>query len=182
MNSRGFLHALLSDLPVKVICLTAAVILFLFHRVNTMTERFFSVPLEVSTPPGLAIASPYPKTVRITLRGSEDAIYPILEEDIEATADLESHKSQGVFRAPVRISRRGTAANVEPLEIKVEPQDVAFTLEPLAGAKGECFAGSARVPRLRVRDGPVQRDAADHAGARRAKPGSDAYIVVNGGD
>ena len=60
----------------KVICLTAAVILFLFHRVNTMTERFFSVPLEVSTPPGLAIASAYPKTVRITLRGSEDAIYP----------------------------------------------------------------------------------------------------------
>ena len=135
MSSRRFLHALLSDLPVKVICLTAAVILFLFHRVNTMTERFFSVPLEVSTPPGLAIASPYPKTVRITLRGSEDAIYPILEEDIEATADLESHKSQGVFRAPVRISRRGTAANVEPLEIKVEPQDVAFTLEPLAERK-----------------------------------------------
>jgi YbbR domain-containing protein len=132
VNSRRRLRGLLSDLPVKVICLTAAVILFLFHRVNTMTERFFSVPLEVSTPPGLAIASAYPKTVRITLRGSEDAIYPILEEDIEANASLESHRSQGVFRAPVKITRRGTAANVEPLEIKVEPQEIAFTLEPLS--------------------------------------------------
>jgi len=135
MNGKELLRGLLSDLPVKVICLTAAVILFLFHRVNTMTERFFSVPLEVTTPPGLAIASAYPRSVRITLRGSEDAIYPILEEDIEATADLESHKGQGVFRAPIRISRRGTAANVEPLEIKVEPQDVAFTLEPLVERK-----------------------------------------------
>ena len=53
----------------KVICLTAAVILLLFHRVTTLTERFFSVPLDVSTPSGLAVASAFPKTVRITLRG-----------------------------------------------------------------------------------------------------------------
>ncbi len=135
MSGKGRLRGILSDLPVKVICLTAAVILFLFHRVNTMTERFFSVPLEVSTAPGLAIASAYPKTVRITLRGSEESIYPILEEDIQATADLEGHKGQGVFRAPIKISRRGTAASVEPLEIKVEPQELAFTLEPLAERK-----------------------------------------------
>ncbi len=135
MSGRGFLRSLLSDLPVKVICLTAAVILFLFHRVNTMTERFFSVPLEVSTPPGLAIGSAYPKTVRITLRGTEDAIYPILEEDIQADADLDNHKSPGNFRVPVRLTRRGTAANVEPLEVKVDPAELTFTLEPLAERK-----------------------------------------------
>lgn len=60
---------LLADLPVKAICLAAAVILLFFHRVTTLTERFFSVPLEVSTPAGLAVASAFPKTVRITLRG-----------------------------------------------------------------------------------------------------------------
>jgi YbbR domain-containing protein len=146
VSGRHLLRGLLSDLPVKVICLTAAVILFLFHRVNTMTERFFSVPLEVATPPGLAVASAYPKTVRITLRGSEDTIYPILEEDIEAMADLQSRRSQGVFREPVRISRHGTAANVEPLEIKVEPQEVAFTLEPLAERKVNVVADLRGVP------------------------------------
>jgi len=135
VSGRRFLRALLSDLPVKVICLTAAVILFLFHRVNTMTERFFSVPLQVSSPAGLAIASSYPRSVRITLRGTEDSIYPILEEDIEATADLENHHTPGVFRAPVRITRHGTAANVEPLEIKVEPQEVTFTLDQVAERK-----------------------------------------------
>ena len=140
MSGRGPLRGLLSDLPVKVICLTAAVILFLFHRVNTMTERFFSVPLSVSPPSGLAIASAYPKTVRITLRGSEDSIYPILEEDIEATADLESHKSPGVYRAPVKISRRGTAANVEPLEIKADPQEITFTVEQLAERRVDVVA------------------------------------------
>lgn len=132
MTGRRVRRALLADLPVKVICLTAAVILFLFHRVNTMTERFFSVPLAVVTPSGLAIASAFPKTVRITLRGAEEAIYPILEEDIEASANLEARRNPGVYRAQVRITRKGTAASVEPLEIKVEPQEIMFSLEPLA--------------------------------------------------
>jgi hypothetical protein len=131
MKGRRLARALLADLPVKVICLTAAVILLLFHRVTTLTERFFSVPLEVSTPSGLAVASAYPKTVRITLRGAEESIFPILEEDVEAIVNLETHRTSGVYRAEVKVTRKGTAQNIEPLEINVEPQQINFTLEPL---------------------------------------------------
>jgi YbbR domain-containing protein len=131
MTGRRFRRAFLSDLPAKLICLAAAAVLFLFHRVNTLTERFFSVPLEVSVPAGLAVASAYPKSVRITLRGAEEQIYPVLEEDIEAVVGLETKRGPGVFRAPVKVTRKGTAASVEPLEVKVEPQDLTFTLEPL---------------------------------------------------
>ncbi|MGO9309113.1 MAG: YbbR-like domain-containing protein [Spirochaetia bacterium] len=122
----------LADMPIKVICLAAAVILLLFHRVTTLTERFFSVPLEVTTPAGLAVASAFPKTVRITLRGPGDAIFPILEDDVEASVNLESHHVPGVYRADVKVDRKGTAQEVEPLEIRVDPQAVTFTLEPLA--------------------------------------------------
>jgi hypothetical protein len=131
LKSRVFTRALLADLPVKVICLAAAVILLLFHRVTTLTERFFSVPLDVSTPAGLAVASAFPKTVRITLRGAGDAIFPILEEDVEASVSLDSHHTPGVYRAEVKVERKGTAQGVEPLEIRVEPQSITFTLEPL---------------------------------------------------
>jgi hypothetical protein len=118
-----------SDLPVKIICLTAAVILLLFHRMNTLTERFISVPLRVSVPSGFAIAASYPKSVRVTLRGEEESIFPILEEDLEASVSLEGHKSAGVFRAQVKVAKKGTALGVEPLEVKVEPQEIVFTLE-----------------------------------------------------
>jgi hypothetical protein len=131
MTGRRFLRILAADLPVKVICVTAAVILLLFHRVTTLTERFFSVPLEVSTPAGLAVASAYPKTVRITLRGNEESIFPVLEEDVGATVTLDSHHSAGVYRAEVKVSRKGTAAGIEPLEIRVDPQEITFTIEPL---------------------------------------------------
>jgi len=131
MRGKRLARSLLADLPVKVICLTAAVILLLFHRVTTLTERFFSVPLDVSTPSGLAVASAFPKTVRITLRGAEESIFPILEEDVEASVNLDAHRSAGVYRAEVKVARKGTAQNIEPLEINVEPQEINFTLEPL---------------------------------------------------
>ena len=131
MWSRRLSRVILADLPVKVICLAAAVILLLFHRVTTLSERFFSVPLDVSTAPGLAVASSFPKTVRITLRGAGDAIFPILEEDVEASVSLDSHKTPGIYRAEVKVDRKGTAQGVEPLEIRVEPPTITFTLEPL---------------------------------------------------
>jgi YbbR domain-containing protein len=135
VNTRRLTRALLADLPVKVICLAAAVILLLFHRVTTLTERFFSVPLDVNTPAGLAVASAFPKTVRITLRGAGDAIFPILEEDVDASVSLDTHHTPGVYRADVKVDRKGTAQGVEPLEIRVEPQWINFTLEPLTEKK-----------------------------------------------
>jgi hypothetical protein len=135
MTGRRFARVLLSDLPVKVICLSAAVILLLFHRVTALQERFFSVPLAVSTPAGLAVASSYPRTVRITLRGAEESIYPILEEDVEALVRLDGHTAPGNYRAEVKLNRKGTALNVEPLEIRVDPQEISFTLEPLVEKK-----------------------------------------------
>jgi len=131
MDARRLTRIALADLPVKVICLAAAVILLLFHRVTTLSERFFSVPLEVSTAPGLAVASAFPETVRITLRGAGDTIFPILEDDVGAAVNLDGHKTPGVYRAEVRVDRKGTAQGVEPLEIRVEPTSVTFTLEPL---------------------------------------------------
>lgn len=132
MNRKGrWVRVLLADLPIKVICVAAAVILFFFHRINTLTERFFSVPLKVDVPAGLAIASSYPQSVRITLRGAEESIYPILEEDIEASVSLEGHKTPGVYRATIHVDRKGTALNVQPLEVAVEPQEITFTLDAL---------------------------------------------------
>ena len=153
---RRLTRVLLADLPVKVICLAAAVILLLFHRVTTLTERFFSVPLNVSTPAGLAVASAFPRTVRITLRGEGDAIFPILEEDVEAAVSLDSHKSPGVYRAEVKVNRKGTAQGVEPLEIRVDPQTITFTLEPLTEKRVGVTPDLQGDTGVRVRDGAVR--------------------------
>jgi hypothetical protein len=127
----GFMRSLFSDMPTKIICLTAAVILFFFHRINTLKEEFFEVPLQSEIPAGLAVSSQYQKNVQITLRGTEDAIRQIKEADIEAGVDLSGIKNPGNYRMTVRVTRKGKSLIIEPLEVTVEPQEIAFVLEPL---------------------------------------------------
>jgi hypothetical protein len=129
VNTRKFLEGIYSNWPAKIISLAAAALLFLFYRVNTMDERFFSVPLEVNPPPGLAISKPYPKSARVTLRGKEEAIFSVIEEDVEVYADFGRFQSEGQYRVPVRVVRRGSSLNIEPLDIRVEPAEISVTLE-----------------------------------------------------
>jgi YbbR domain-containing protein len=129
LNTRRLVESIFSDWPAKIISLAAAALLFLFYRVNTMDERFFSVPLQVDPPAGLAIGKPYPKSARVTLRGKEEAIFSVLEEDVEVYADLERFQAEGQYRVPVRIVRHGSSLNIEPLDIRVEPAEISVTLE-----------------------------------------------------
>jgi hypothetical protein len=167
---RDLLRRLLADLPVKVICLSAAVILFLFYRINSLSDRFVSAPLTVDVPAGFALASAYPRTVRITLRGEEAAINAILDEDLKASVSLEDRTTAGVYRTAVRVDRLGTALDVEPLEVRVDPQEISFTLEPLlerrvsvapdirgVPAHGYELAGYELTPRTETLRGPRSR-------------------------
>ena len=88
-----------------------------------------SVPLVVQTQSGLVPASHYPRSVRITLRGEDDAIRSIAEGDITAIADFTRFDTNGWHRSPVQIRKEGGALGVEPLEISVTPFEVSVQLD-----------------------------------------------------
>jgi len=129
LDSRKILEKLLANWPAKIISLAGAIVLFLFYRINTFDERFFSIPLQINTPSGLTLAAPHPQNVRVTLRGETESIFTILEEDIRAIVEFKTEVTEGVIRAPVEIKRFGSSLNVEPLEIRVDPSEITFTLE-----------------------------------------------------
>lgn len=120
---------LFADWPAKMISVAAAILLFLFYRTTTLEERVFTTTLRAEPPPGLAIATPHPRTARITLRGREENIFSVIEEDLEVRADFEAAVAVGQYRIPVRVIRKGTSVNIEPLEIRVEPAEISVTLE-----------------------------------------------------
>ncbi len=129
LRNSDFLERLVSNWPAKVLSIVAAIVLFMVYRINTLEERFFSVPLKVILNEQYIPAGPYPRNVRITLRGNREEIFLILEEDIEATLDLSKYSTEGLFKAPVRIEKKGTSLEVDPLEVKVEPFEITVTLE-----------------------------------------------------
>ncbi len=129
MKNKKFLDQITGNWPAKVLSIVVAILLFTFNRMSTLEERFFSVPLRVNLDGNLVPASSYPRMVRVTLRGEANSVFPILEEDIEAILDLSKYKSEGVYKAPVLIRKKGTATGVDPLEVHVDPLEVAVAIE-----------------------------------------------------
>ncbi len=137
MRTRSLLERLFAHWPAKILSIAAAIVLFLFNRVGTLDERFFSVPLRVLHAPNYVPAAPYPRTVRVRVRGSEEEIW-ISEDAIEAVADFTEHDREGVFREPVEIQTRGNALGAS-LEIQIEPMEVTIQLEEKTTKSLEVF-------------------------------------------
>ncbi len=128
--NRSIFDRILADWPAKMLSLAGAVALFFFYQLNRLEERPLSVPLLVVSNEEFVPASQYPRTVRLVLRGESNAIYAVLDDDLEATLDLRGYTSAGVWRVPVRVEKKGSALGIDPLEISVDPSDVAVSVEP----------------------------------------------------
>ncbi|MBN1242327.1 MAG: hypothetical protein JXA15_06410 [Spirochaetales bacterium] len=129
MAKEKLLERLLADWPAKSLSLMAALLLFFFQTVNRLEERPLSVPLTVVAARDFVPASAYPRTVRLILRGESNAVQAILENDLEASADFSGFDSAGVYRVSVLVTKKGSALDIDPLEIRVEPPDVEVRLE-----------------------------------------------------
>lgn len=129
MTFKTFSEKVMKNWPAKIVCLTLAILLFLFYRMSTLEQRYFSVPLVVETNGDLVPATTYPHMVKISLRGELESIYPILESDIVAYIDLAPYTKEGDLRVSVQTRLKGTALDVDPLEVSVEPMEIALRVE-----------------------------------------------------
>jgi hypothetical protein len=129
LNLKGFLRKLAENWVPKVLSIALALVIFMFHRLNTLETRFFSLPLILEIPSHLCPSASYTRMVRVTLRGDANNILPIQDDDIEAYIDLNNYESPGAYQAPVRLRKKGTALGVEPLEMTVDPVSMNIKLD-----------------------------------------------------
>jgi YbbR domain-containing protein len=168
LNSGKIIAKITEKWPAKVLSVAAALLLSVFHRMSTLETRFFSTPLHIETGEGLLIpTNSHTQTIRVSMRGEANSIYPILESDIETYIDAGRYLVEGSYKAPVQIRKRGTALGVEPLEISVEPLEISLYLErklektvpikPVFRGKvadGYVLAGQSLVPANAAAEGP----------------------------
>jgi hypothetical protein len=129
LNVRKIIAKAVENWPAKVLSVALAIIIFVFHRMSTMEDRFFSTPLNIEAQGNLIPSSSYPRMIRVTLKGDANSIFPILEDDIETYIDLGKYDTPGDYRAAVQIRKKGTALGVEPLEISVDPMEISISLD-----------------------------------------------------
>ncbi|MDR0448464.1 MAG: hypothetical protein LBH07_07330 [Treponema sp.] len=128
MDYKKIIARVVRNWPAKVLSVVAAIFLFTFHRMHDLQERYFSVPLLLDINSNMAANSSYPQNVRIILRGTNSIFY-LSETDIEARLDFTGYTEPGLYKAPVQIRRKGTAADVEILEITVDPAEISLELD-----------------------------------------------------
>lgn len=128
MDTRKLLAKVAENWPAKVLSIALALTFFVFHRMSTLEERFFSAPLRVEIDPNILPASTYPTMIRITVRGETASIRSLAETDIEPYIDLKG-KGRGIYRTPVQFRKKGAAQDLEPLEIRVDPLEISLTLD-----------------------------------------------------
>jgi YbbR domain-containing protein len=129
LSGKKFLAKTVENWPAKVLSIALAIVFFTFHRLSSLEDRFFSVPLNIEMNENLVAASSYTRMIRVSLRGDKSIIDPILEDDIEVYADLTKYTEPGSFRAPVQIRKNGTAQGVDSLEITVDPMEISLVLD-----------------------------------------------------
>ena len=129
MLNKKMIAKIAENWPAKALSVAIAIILFVFHWMNTLTTRHFSIPLTVQIGTEFVPANSFPRTVRIALRGDDDNIKSIAEADITAFVDLNRYHTGGWHRVPVQIQKTGSALGVEPLEITVNPPEISVLLD-----------------------------------------------------
>lgn len=129
MISSSFIQSFLDRWPVKILCIALAVVLYILFRINTLTEKQITVPLEVVTSEGFVVSSDHPGSVNIILRGEEDDIRGILNEDVEAYVNLAPYPEEGEYQVSVEFRKKGSALQPEALEIRSRPREITLSQE-----------------------------------------------------
>lgn len=129
MLKKSFFVRLIDNWLIKILSLFAAIVLFALYRINTLEERFFTIPLEIQINDNFVSVNNTVEKVRIRIRGNQEDIYSILEEDVKAYIDLKSKVSEGLFQAPILIRKKGSALNIPNLEINNDPIHARTYLE-----------------------------------------------------
>ena len=129
MNARKLLLKAIENWPAKVLSIGLAIMLFVFHRMSALEERIFSVPLNIERSGPLVPSSPYPRVIRVNLRGEPGSIFSIMESDIEVYVNVDRLELPGVYTVPIQWRKRGIAQGMEPVQVTVDPMEITLSLD-----------------------------------------------------
>jgi YbbR domain-containing protein len=129
LNVNKLLKKILENWPAKILSLSLAIFLFVFHNINLLKTKNIISPLKVEGVSRYIITGRIPSEIKVELRSDDKTLSSIGETDIITYIDLSKYTAEGTYRLPVQIIKNGNALVAETLEISVEPDDITIRLE-----------------------------------------------------
>jgi len=121
MTIKQFWERCKNNWATKVICLIVAVFFYFFYQNINLVSRNFVIPLQVSSAGDMLPASFHQPKVKIEVRGKQEDVNRMIENDFSAFLDLDYYTEPGTYDVPVQISLSDSVLAINLLEVKCSP-------------------------------------------------------------
>lgn len=149
MNLKQITDRLLDKWLIKLLCLSLAVILYIFHQVSAVEKKSFVIPLTIIENGSVTHVDGKKKSVTVIIRANPDQISQVHPSDIKASVNLDALPKSGEYSVPVNIDMSEELLMNNPFEIQVSPEFVKVKVEKkdvqfikiIPSIAGECKYG-----------------------------------------
>jgi hypothetical protein len=110
--------------------MVASILVFAFNQ-GSLPTRQINTEVELILDSSMTPLDYVPYRVRLSIRGEEEDLDAILEEDIQVYADFSEFREDGGYRAPINyeLSRRLQGLELDRLEINLDPVEISTVIE-----------------------------------------------------
>lgn len=132
MNIKQLTEKITNQWPAKLICLTIAIFLYIFHQASLIDKKTFVVPLTIVEDGMVIHVGHYPKSVPIIVRADNSDMKLVSTEDIHATVNLNNITEKGTYELPIQITISDQLMTFDPFEIKIKDEYITLEVEKKA--------------------------------------------------
>jgi hypothetical protein len=131
LTSKKFIDKLVENWLAKVLSVAVALVIFAVHLMSNLDTLTYNIPLKIENNAVLIPSNSYVRIIKVTVRAEQDIISRgvLQESDFEAYIDLGKYNTEGRYRVPVQVRKKGHAASTDPLEIAVNPLEIDLRLD-----------------------------------------------------
>ncbi|MCR5218113.1 CdaR family protein [Treponema sp.] len=131
MNIKKIMNSVLENWPVKVICFIAAVLVFFYHELSTLSSRSYMVPVKILENGELTLSSEADESrhVKVTVRSKRENLADITEGDFNAFLDMNRVKEAGRIAVDINVVPDSKVMLIDPLEITYSPRTLYVPVE-----------------------------------------------------
>ncbi len=129
MSGKDFFKTVFSNWHIKLLSLIIAVFIVVVYRIQSLDERYLTVPLKVKYSSKVIPSSAVAEVVKLTIKGKTEDIFLISDRDIVAVANFSDIYENGKYSVPIKLEKSGSAKILSDIEIVVSPSSMSVTLE-----------------------------------------------------
>jgi len=131
MNIKTFMNNLLENWPVKILCFIAAVLIFFFHEMSTLSSKSYMIPVTVLENGEMTLASEADESrmVKVTVKSRRENLADITEGDFKAFLDMNSVKEPGRAAVDINVTPDSKVMLIDPLELSFSPRTFYVPVE-----------------------------------------------------